>query len=52
MEKLPEGMQVEIIRSDGRVHAASICQINHETSSVDVEWFEKGETEGKWILMP
>uniref|UniRef100_A0A915N060 Small monomeric GTPase n=1 Tax=Meloidogyne javanica TaxID=6303 RepID=A0A915N060_MELJA len=49
MEKLTEGMQVEIIRSDGRVHGASICQINHETSSVSVEWFEKGETEGKEV---
>uniref|UniRef100_A0A915LZC3 Kinesin-like protein n=1 Tax=Meloidogyne javanica TaxID=6303 RepID=A0A915LZC3_MELJA len=49
MEKLTEGMQVEIIRSDGRVHGAIICQINHKTSSVSVEWFEKGETKGKEV---
>ena len=67
MEKLTEGMQVEIIRSDGRVHGAIICQINHKTSSVSVEWFEKvcileiciaflifreRQKGKKWILMP
>lgn len=49
MDKLTEGMQVEIVRSDGRVHGAIICQINHKTSSVSVEWFEKGETKGKEV---
>lgn len=63
MDKLTEGMHVEIIRSDGRVHGAIICHINHTSSSVSVEWFEKvfslcitykyfkikGETKGKEV---
>jgi kinesin family member 2/24 len=33
----------------GRVHTAVISGVNPDTSSVTVEWFEKGETKGKEI---
>lgn len=33
----------------GRIHLAVISGINHETSAITVEWFEKGETKGKEI---
>ncbi|XP_072047867.1 kinesin-like protein KIF2A isoform X2 [Amphiura filiformis] len=43
------GMNVDIQRSDGRVHSACVSGINKATDSVTVEWFEKGETKGKEI---
>jgi len=41
------GMQVDIKRSDGRVHPAVVSGINEATESVTVEWFENQETKGK-----
>lgn len=31
----------------GRVHSAMVTEVNSETRSVTVEWFEKGEVKGK-----
>uniref|UniRef100_A0A0N4ZTK4 Kinesin-like protein n=1 Tax=Parastrongyloides trichosuri TaxID=131310 RepID=A0A0N4ZTK4_PARTI len=42
-----EGMNVDIKRSDGRVHGACISQINSVKQCVHVEWYEAGETKGK-----
>ena len=41
MDRLNVGMQVEIKRSDGRVHGAVVTGVNHATGGVNVEWFEK-----------
>lgn len=41
------GGQVDIKRSDGRVHAAVVSGFNEATDSVTVEWFENQETKGK-----
>lgn len=46
---LDPGLKVDIQRTDGRVHTAVISGVNHETNSVTVEWFERGETKGKEI---
>ncbi|CAB3387065.1 Hypothetical predicted protein [Cloeon dipterum] len=46
---LQAGVNVDIQRTDGRIHTAVISGVNPETSSVTVEWFEKGETKGKEI---
>ncbi|XP_052827005.1 kinesin-like protein KIF2A isoform X1 [Octopus bimaculoides] len=43
------GLNVDIQRTDGRVHSAVISCIHKESRSVTVEWFEKGETKGKEI---
>jgi len=43
------GVNVDIKRSDGRIHSAVVSGINVETRSVTVEWFERGETKGKEI---
>ncbi|XP_072173308.1 kinesin-like protein KIF2A [Diadema setosum] len=43
------GMNVDIQRSDGRVHSACISGINPGTDSVTVEWYERGDTKGKEI---
>merc|ERR1719402_233604 len=43
------GINVDIKRSDGRIHSAVVSGINVETKSVTVEWFERGETKGKEI---
>jgi len=45
------GVNVDIQRTDGRVHSAVISGINIETKSLTVEWYEKGETKGKEIEM-
>uniref|UniRef100_A0A0N5BK68 Kinesin-like protein n=1 Tax=Strongyloides papillosus TaxID=174720 RepID=A0A0N5BK68_STREA len=42
-----EGMNVDIKRSDGRVHGACISQVNSVKQCVHVEWYEAGETKGK-----
>eukprot|EP00048_Salpingoeca_helianthica_P021959 m.15458 g.15458 ORF g.15458 m.15458 type:complete len:711 (+) comp6681_c0_seq1:28-2160(+) len=44
---LKVGVQVDIKRSDGRVHRAVISGINEQTDTVTVEWFENEETKGK-----
>eukprot|EP00041_Stephanoeca_diplocostata_P036379 m.1325256 g.1325256 ORF g.1325256 m.1325256 type:complete len:767 (-) comp24853_c0_seq26:4199-6499(-) len=41
------GGQVDIKRSDGRVHPAVVSGFNDSTRSVTVEWFENQETKGK-----
>ncbi|XP_033636546.1 kinesin-like protein KIF2A isoform X2 [Asterias rubens] len=46
---LDVGMNVDIQRSDGRVHSACISGISKATDSVTVEWFERGETKGKEV---
>ncbi|XP_046389379.1 kinesin-like protein KIF2A [Ischnura elegans] len=43
------GVNVDIKRTDGRVHSAIISGINRDSRSVTVEWFEAGETKGKEI---
>eukprot|EP00049_Salpingoeca_infusionum_P016236 m.329650 g.329650 ORF g.329650 m.329650 type:complete len:714 (-) comp16039_c0_seq1:128-2269(-) len=43
------GSQIDIQRSDGRVHAAVISGCNEGSNSVTVEWFENNETKGKEI---
>lgn len=41
------GEQLQIKRSDGRVHAAVVSGFNEANESVTVEWFENQETKGK-----
>lgn len=43
------GVNVDIKRTDGRIHSAVVSGIDVEKKSVTVEWFEKGETKGKEI---
>ncbi|CAH1772584.1 unnamed protein product [Owenia fusiformis] len=43
------GVNVDIQRSDGRIHSAVVSGVAKESKSVTVEWFEKGETKGKEI---
>ncbi|XP_053636808.1 kinesin-like protein KIF2A isoform X1 [Cherax quadricarinatus] len=43
------GVTVDIQRTDGRVHSATVSAVNPTARSVTVEWFEKGETKGKEI---
>jgi len=43
------GVNVDIKRTDGRIHSAVVSGINVDTKSVTVEWFERGETKGKEI---
>ena len=43
------GINVDIKRSDGRIHSAVVSGFNVETRSVTVEWFERGETKGKEV---
>uniref|UniRef100_A0AC34RAB0 Kinesin-like protein n=1 Tax=Panagrolaimus sp. JU765 TaxID=591449 RepID=A0AC34RAB0_9BILA len=49
MERITVGMQVEIKRSDGRIHGAVVTAVNKESGGVNVEWFENGETKGKEV---
>ncbi|KAH8874452.1 Kinesin-like protein KIF2A [Schistosoma japonicum] len=46
---LAVGINVDIQRTDGRVHSAIVSGINPNTKSVTVEWYEKGEAKGKEI---
>lgn len=46
---LTVGTNVDIQRTDGRVHSAIVSGINQNTKSVTVEWYEKGEAKGKEI---
>ncbi|KAL5020940.1 hypothetical protein ScPMuIL_000095 [Solemya velum] len=43
------GVNVDIQRTDGRIHSAVISGIHEDSHSVTVEWFERGETKGKEI---
>ncbi|XP_077376684.1 kinesin-like protein KIF2A isoform X2 [Festucalex cinctus] len=47
--KLVVGTNVEIKRSDGRIHEAMVTSLNEENESVTVEWIENGDTKGKEI---
>uniref|UniRef100_A0AC34FCJ6 Uncharacterized protein n=1 Tax=Panagrolaimus sp. ES5 TaxID=591445 RepID=A0AC34FCJ6_9BILA len=49
MNRLTVGMHVDIKRSDGRIHGAVITDIKEDAKTVNVEWFEKGETKGKEV---
>ena len=44
-----EGVNINIQRSDGRVHAAVVTQLHPSSNSVSVEWVERNETKGKEI---
>lgn len=46
---LAVGIHVDIQRTDGRIHQAVVTGTAPETSSVTVEWYEKGETKGKEV---
>jgi len=48
-ETLKIGLNVDIQRTDGRIHSAVVSGVNTTTRSVTVEWFERGETKGKEI---
>ena len=41
------GVNVDIKRSDGRIHSACVTDLKPESRSVSVEWFENNETKGK-----
>jgi len=43
------GAEVDIQRSNGRIHSAVVSGVNSDSLSVTVEWFEGGETKGKEI---
>ncbi|XP_047122786.1 kinesin-like protein KIF2A isoform X1 [Hydra vulgaris] len=47
--KLEIGVQVDIQRSDGRIHSASVSGVDIDAQNVTVEWFEYGETKGKEV---
>ncbi|NWZ27921.1 KIF2A protein, partial [Asarcornis scutulata] len=43
------GTYVEIKRSDGRIHPALVTELHESTSSITVEWIEKGTNKGKQV---
>uniref|UniRef100_A0A5K3EGG2 Kinesin-like protein n=1 Tax=Mesocestoides corti TaxID=53468 RepID=A0A5K3EGG2_MESCO len=43
------GVNVDIERTDGRIHSAIISGVNQERKAVTVEWYERGEAKGKEI---
>ena len=43
------GVNVDIKRTNGRIHSAVVSGTNVETKYVTVEWFERGETKCKEI---
>ncbi|KAM7534094.1 hypothetical protein Aperf_G00000109574 [Anoplocephala perfoliata] len=45
------GTNVDIERTDGRIHSAIISGVNQERKAVTVEWYERGEAKGKEIDM-
>lgn len=47
MKVIEAGANVDIKRTDGRVHSAVVSGVNWNSRSVTVEWFEQGETKGK-----
>ncbi|XP_052253397.1 kinesin-like protein KIF2A isoform X3 [Dreissena polymorpha] len=49
LSHLKVGVNVDIQRTDGRIHSAVISGVNNDAKSVTVEWFERGETKGKEI---
>lgn len=49
MINIQSGININIKRTDGRVHSAIISGVNVDTRSVTVEWYEQGETKGKEV---
>ena len=52
VDSFPEisiGHEVDIQRSNGRIHSAVVSGVNLGARSVTVEWFEGGETKGKEV---
>ncbi|XP_026320345.1 kinesin-like protein Klp10A isoform X2 [Hyposmocoma kahamanoa] len=49
MVKIQSGININIKRTDGRIHSAIVSGVNLETRSVTVEWYERGETKGKEV---
>uniref|UniRef100_A0A671RT21 Kinesin-like protein n=2 Tax=Sinocyclocheilus anshuiensis TaxID=1608454 RepID=A0A671RT21_9TELE len=49
LSKLLIGLAVNISRSDGRIHSATVKTANVTKSTVNVEWAEKGITKGKEV---
>ncbi|XP_062447691.1 kinesin-like protein KIF2B [Rhea pennata] len=43
------GTYLEIKRSDGRIHPAMVTELHGNTSSITVEWIEKGANKGKKV---
>ncbi|NXA35988.1 KIF2A protein, partial [Eudromia elegans] len=43
------GTCLEIKRSDGRIHQAMVTELHGNTSSITVEWIEKGANKGKKV---
>ncbi|KAM6111128.1 kinesin-like protein KIF2B [Pterocles gutturalis] len=43
------GTCVEIKRSDGHIHSALVTELHESSSSITVEWVEKGATKGKQV---
>nr|CAB3259104.1 kinesin-like protein KIF2A [Phallusia mammillata] len=48
---LVKGTSVNIRRSNGRVHKAIVTELQRDTASVTVEWFEDDETKGKEVSL-
>nr|CDS26220.1 kinesin protein KIF2A [Hymenolepis microstoma] len=49
--ELAIGINVDIERTDGRIHSAIISGVNRDRNVVTVEWYERGEAKGKEIDM-
>lgn len=49
MAKLQVGMDVDIQRTNGRIHSAVISSIDYANRSVTVEWSESEEIKGKEV---
>ena len=52
LPRLRKRINIIIQRSDGRVHEASVSDLDFEKQCVIVEWIENGETKGKSIDFP
>lgn len=51
MERITVGMQVEIKRSDGRIHGAVVTAVNKDSGGVNVEWFENVSFLKLWMKL-
>lgn len=47
--KLETGLRVDIQRTNGVIHSASITEIDWQSQSVTVEWSEQGDVKGKEV---
>uniref|UniRef100_A0A9R1SL32 Kinesin-like protein n=2 Tax=Cyprinus carpio TaxID=7962 RepID=A0A9R1SL32_CYPCA len=50
LSKLLIGLAVNISRSDGRIHSATVKTVSATKCTVNVEWAEKGMTKGKEVV--